>query len=148
MREDEAGCELCAAPQGEVVWRDALCRVMRVADPDYPGFCRVVWSAHVAEMTDLPGPERRHMMTVVFAVEAALRSLYHPDKVNLASFGNMVPHLHWHVVPRFRDDRHFPQPIFAAAQRPAGERMPDTVSSPALRDAIIQALSEERGGAA
>jgi len=40
------------------------------------------------------------------------------DKMNLASLGNQTPHVHWHVVPRFRDDRHFPGPIWAAAQRP------------------------------
>ena len=40
-----------------------------------------------------------------------------PDKINLASLGNMVPHLHWHVIPRFRDDRHFPEPIWGAPQR-------------------------------
>lgn len=91
MVQDAVGCELCASPEGEAVWEDALCRVMRVADADYPGYCRVIWNAHVAEMTDLPGAERRHMMTVVFAVEAALRSLYSPDKINLASFGNMIP---------------------------------------------------------
>jgi diadenosine tetraphosphate (Ap4A) HIT family hydrolase len=97
---------------------------------------------------DLPGPERRHLMSVVFAVEAALRSLYRPDKINLASFGNVVPHLHWHVIPRFRDDRHFPQPIFAAPQRPAAEMPRPDVSSIALHDAIVQALAEDHSGSA
>jgi len=43
-----------------------------------------------------------------------------PDKMNLASLGNMTPHVHWHVVPRFRDDRHFPNPIWAVPQRARG----------------------------
>ena len=47
-------CELCAQTGGDVVWRDAKCRVVLVAVPDYAGFCRVIWSAHVQEMTDLP----------------------------------------------------------------------------------------------
>jgi diadenosine tetraphosphate (Ap4A) HIT family hydrolase len=40
-----------------------------------------------------------------------------PDKINLASLGNVVPHLHWHVIPRFADDAHFPSPIWASPQR-------------------------------
>jgi diadenosine tetraphosphate (Ap4A) HIT family hydrolase len=32
----------------------------------------------------------------------------HPHKVNVAALGNMVPHIHWHVIPRFKDDAFFP----------------------------------------
>jgi diadenosine tetraphosphate (Ap4A) HIT family hydrolase len=42
-----------------------------------------------------------------------------PDKMNLASLGNQTPHVHWHVIPRFRDDRHFPTPVWAVPQRAA-----------------------------
>jgi diadenosine tetraphosphate (Ap4A) HIT family hydrolase len=42
--------------------------------------------------------------------------------MNLASLGNVTPHLHWHVIPRFADDSHFPQPVWGAAQRPAEPR--------------------------
>lgn len=63
-------------------------------------------------MTDLPPVDQRHLMHIVFAVEQALRELLKPDKINLASLGNMTPHLHWHVIPRFHDDRHFPNPVW------------------------------------
>jgi diadenosine tetraphosphate (Ap4A) HIT family hydrolase len=146
MAESVIDCELCSGPGGETVFEDGLCRVVRVADPDYPGFCRVIWHAHVAEMTDLPATERRHLMAVVFAVETALRGLCRADKINLASFGNMVPHLHWHVIPRFRGDRHFPQPVFAAPQRPASAQARPMPTIAALRDAIVRTLAEEQGG--
>jgi diadenosine tetraphosphate (Ap4A) HIT family hydrolase len=115
-------CELCASPGGDVVWRDEFCRVVLVEDPDYPGFCRVVLERHVKEMTDLAPAERARLMNAVFATEAALRDLIHPQKVNLASFGNAVPHLHWHVVPRHADDRHFPKPIWAEPARVRSSR--------------------------
>jgi diadenosine tetraphosphate (Ap4A) HIT family hydrolase len=47
-------------------------------------------------------------MTLVFAVEEAIRHVMHPDKVNIAALGNMVPHIHWHVIPRFKDDAFYP----------------------------------------
>ena len=115
-------CELCDSPGGDLVWQNALCRVVRVDDPNYPGFCRVILNRHVKEMTDLPESERQSLMQVVFAVEQALTTLMHPDKVNLASLGNLVPHVHWHIIPRFRDDPHFPQPIWTAPARTGSRR--------------------------
>ena len=100
-----------------MLWRDARLRVVLVADADYAGYCRVIWNSHVAEMTQLTPDDRGHCMQAVFAVEAVLREQMRPDKINLASLGNFTPHVHWHVIPRYRDDAHFPQAIWAARQR-------------------------------
>jgi diadenosine tetraphosphate (Ap4A) HIT family hydrolase len=110
-------CEFCSSPGGAVLWQNDLCRVVRVDEPDYPGFVRVILKRHATEMADLGESERDRLMAVVFAVEAAVRETMKADKMNLASLGNQTPHVHWHVVPRFRDDRHFPGPIWAAPQR-------------------------------
>jgi len=105
-------CVLCKdelkPEEGQLIWRGDDCRVILVHDPDLPGFCRVIWNHHVAEMTDLSYGEREHLMTLVFAVEEAVRHVMNPDKVNVAALGNMVPHIHWHVIPRFKDDAFFP----------------------------------------
>ncbi len=53
-----------------------------------------------------------------------MRELLEPEKINLASFGNMVPHLHWHVIPRFADDPHFPNSVFGARQRDGARPLP------------------------
>ena len=122
-----------------MLWRDEFCRIVLVDDPDYPGFCRVVLERHVKEMTDLAPAERVRLMNAVFATEATLRELVSPRKVNLASLGNAVPHLHWHVVPRHADDRHFPKPIWAEPQRARASRAaPDRR---ALAAALAQRLS-------
>lgn len=142
---ENTGCELCAGSGGAILWQDETCRVVLVDDPHYPGFCRVILNRHVAEMSDLPAPERRHIMEVVVAVEFALRELLQPDKINLASFGNAVPHLHWHVIPRWRDDRHFPQPTWGSVQREGTAR--SAPAADALRQQLIAALSREQSGA-
>ena len=117
MNESSRTCELCVSNGGKLLWRNAFCRIVSVADPDYPGFCRVILNRHVTEMTDLVDDEQQELMRVVFAVEAVVREVVKPDKINLASLGNMVPHVHWHVIPRWREDRCFPNPIWAPAQR-------------------------------
>jgi diadenosine tetraphosphate (Ap4A) HIT family hydrolase len=92
-------------------------RVLAADDADaerYPGFCRVIWNDHVREMSDLTAADSALFMSAVFRVEAALRQVLQPFKINLASLGNMTPHLHWHVIPRYRHDATFPKPIWAA----------------------------------
>jgi diadenosine tetraphosphate (Ap4A) HIT family hydrolase len=135
---ESAACELCQTPGGTLVWEDTKCRVIRVEDPAYPGFCRVIWREHVAEMSDLPPAEREHVMRVVLATEITLRRLMQPAKINLASLGNVVPHLHWHVIPRFADDRQFPQPIWGTAQREGAARSAPSIE--ALRAGIVEQL--------
>lgn len=126
------------APGGTVLWQDARCRVVLADEPDYPGFCRVIWKAHVREMSDLTAADRAHCMRVVFALECALRRTVSPEKINLASLGNMVAHVHWHVIPRFADDPHFPQPVWSARQRPGVPSKPKIDA-----DAIAAALQAE-----
>lgn len=105
-------CVLCAEDGGEIVWSDDLARVININDRDHPAFCRVVLQRHAREMTDLSDAERTELMRIVFAVEAVQRALLSPEKINLASFGNMVAHLHWHVIPRFATDPHYPNPVW------------------------------------
>ena len=126
-----AACVFCESAGGRVVFEDARTRVVLTDEP-FAGFCRVIWKAHVREMTDLAEGDRMHLMSVVFGVEAALRALLDPLKINLASLGNLVPHLHWHVVPRFADDSHFPLPIWGARQREAPPRALPTGFADAL----------------
>jgi diadenosine tetraphosphate (Ap4A) HIT family hydrolase len=106
-------CDLCGTHGGALLWRDDRLRVVLVDEPDFPGFCRVIWNAHAKEMTDLPPDDRRHLMAIVFEVERLLREFVRPDKINLASLGNMTPHLHWHVIPRWREDPCFPGSIWS-----------------------------------
>jgi diadenosine tetraphosphate (Ap4A) HIT family hydrolase len=115
-------CELCNSAGGHLLWRDDIARVVLVADDDYPGFFRVILNRHAKEMTDLAEPESNGLMRIVFAVESAVRDLAVPDKINLASLGNAVPHLHWHVIPRWTDDVHFPKPVWATAERACAPR--------------------------
>ena len=134
----EHACELCNSRGGNLLWQSDLCRVVLVDDSDYPGSCRVILERHVKEMTELAPDERARLMDAVFATEAALKTLLRPDKINLASLGNMTPHLHWHVIPRYRDDRHFPRPIWAA---PSRKRIP--ARTPPDRTALSQLLKEQ-----
>ena len=113
---NKTACELCDGDGGELIVRREKWRIVRVAGDEgaaYRGFCRVIWNAHVKELTDLAEADRHIFMDAVFTLERALREALHPEKMNVASLGNLTPHLHWHVIPRFRDDPAFPKPVWA-----------------------------------
>ncbi|MDE2427793.1 MAG: HIT family protein [Burkholderiales bacterium] len=140
MSTDAIQCELCHPQNEDLVFANAQWRVILVDDANYPGFCRVIWNDHVREMTDLDEVSRNELMQAVWNVEAVIRDVLQPHKINLASLGNMVAHLHWHLIPRYTDDRHFPQPIWAAAQphTQVNERLAERRALlPQLRQALV-----------
>ncbi|WP_198969779.1 HIT family protein [Xylophilus sp. ASV27] len=140
-------CPLCEGDGGKRVWSGPKFRVIRADEFGFPAFYRLVWQAHVGEFSDLPAEDRVLCMEAVATVEQVLRRELRPAKVNLASLGNLVPHLHWHLVARFEDDSHFPAPVWAAAVRPRdtaheaalARRLPAVDAAIAARLATMQA---------
>ncbi len=120
------GCELCRQAGGVLVFQSAQWRVIRAEDPAFPAFYRVVWRAHVPEWSDLSLADQAALMGTVGTVERVLRDALAPTKINLASLGNVVPHLHWHVIARFDWDSHFPAPVWGPPAR-------DVAPAPAAR---------------
>lgn len=111
-------CVLCQEPGGQPIWQGEKLRLIRADEAGFPAFYRIVWNAHVAEFSDLGAAQRQHCMEAVALVEQVLRQQLQPTKINLATLGNVVPHLHWHIIARYDWDSHFPAPVWASAQRP------------------------------
>ncbi len=116
---NKADCPFCKGPAGHVVFSGPRFRILRPQEAGFPAFYRLVWAEHVAELSDLSAADRLLCMESVVKVEQVLRRHLKPSKINLASLGNMVPHLHWHIIARFDWDSHFPAPVWAPAQRQA-----------------------------
>ena len=138
-----ADCELCKLAVEPVYQNDKL-SVILVDDAAYPGFCRVIWKDHVGEMSDLSADDRATLNEAVYRVEAAVRAVLAPHKINVASLGNMVPHLHWHVIPRFEDDAHFPNPVWAPAVRMLDDASlaPRRAQLPRLAEDIVRRMEQ------
>ena len=136
-------CPLCTDRGGELI---AECaphfRVIRAIDANFPAFYRLIWQDHIAEFSDLNPAERQLCMTAVAAIERVLRQHLQPTKVNLASLGNVVPHLHWHIIARFDWDSHYPDPVWAQTRRSAATEKLQALQAqlPALDTAIGHAV--------
>lgn len=110
-------CPLCLASGGELVAQNEWLRIVLTDEAELPGFCRVIWQKHIAEMSDLSQEERVTLWQILHKVELVIREVMQPEKINLAALGNMVPHLHWHVVPRYRADIYYPGSPWSTPQR-------------------------------
>lgn len=109
-------CPLCTADGGTLIHRHAKFRVIEAQEALYPGFLRLVWNDHMREFSQLPREDRLLCVDAFTLLEEFALNTFKADKVNLATLGNVVPHLHWHIIPRYEGDAHFPAPVWAQAK--------------------------------
>lgn len=106
-------CPLCTRAGEIEIWRGAFWRLIDAQQPDYPGYMRLVLNRHVTEVSWLSKVEREHLFNLLPAIDEQVYDHLAPEKINIASLGNQVPHMHWHIIPRFKDDPHFPDSIWS-----------------------------------
>jgi diadenosine tetraphosphate (Ap4A) HIT family hydrolase len=114
-------CSMCGKWQDDADLRVAEldhCYVLLNRDQFFPGYCFVFTKEHVTELFHLERPLRAAVMEEVTAVAAALYKAFLPAKINYELLGNMVPHMHWHLVPRFATDPLWPRPIWSEPHEP------------------------------
>lgn len=71
------------------------------------------------EFSDCTPAEKQAVFEALDIIETAMIDYYRPEKINIASFGNMLPQVHWHIMARFKNDTHFPEPMWGVQQREA-----------------------------
>jgi diadenosine tetraphosphate (Ap4A) HIT family hydrolase len=82
-------------------------------DQFFPGYCLLFAKKHVTELFDLDTTVRQGMLEEITRTAAVLAVLFQADKINYELLGNMVPHIHWHLIPRLNSDPLWPRPIWA-----------------------------------
>ena len=124
-----SGCSLCSGCSYPIIWQTINFRVVLINDHAYPGYCRIESIAHIKEMTDLTASKQQAMMKILMTIEGILRDHLKPKKINLASLGNITPHLHWHIIPRYQDDNHFPDSVWSSPKRFKEKELPEKESA-------------------
>jgi len=89
------------------------CYVLLNRDQFFPGYSFVFTKEHVTELFHLDRATRQAVVEEVNQVAEVLNRAFEPTKMNYELLGNMVPHMHWHLVPRFDSDPLWPKPIWA-----------------------------------
>ncbi|MFK8053812.1 MAG: HIT family protein [Woeseiaceae bacterium] len=79
----------------------------------YRGHCVLVFDPrHVTRIDELTATEWQQQADDIYKTEKAIMNAFSPDHINIASIGQMVPHLHWHIIPRYQTDPRWGGPIW------------------------------------
>ncbi len=76
------------------------------------------------ELTDCNPETQQEIFRVLIVLEKAMLDYFQPEKINIASFANYLPKVHWHIMARFKDDSHFPEPMWGEKQRDGDLQLP------------------------
>jgi diadenosine tetraphosphate (Ap4A) HIT family hydrolase len=144
------GCPLCAPradsnAEWDLVAKLSISSMYLAANQTYRGQCLVIFDPrHAARPDELSAREWASLSADLHKASNAVVRAVHPDHVNVASLGNVVPHLHWHVIPRWVGDARWGAPIWTSS---LGD-MRDTRLESADRAALIARLRESlaKGG--
>jgi diadenosine tetraphosphate (Ap4A) HIT family hydrolase len=93
--------------------------VILAHDQFYAGYSILVMKEHQEQLAQLPAERQARLWNDVRRVADAIRRVMNPPRINYECLGNMVNHIHWHIVPRYKDDPRKHEPIWL---RPEAER--------------------------
>ena len=92
------------------------------------------------ELSQCDEATREAILRAMLIVEKTMLAFYNPDKINIALFGNYVPHVHIHVMARYKEDSHFPESMWGIKQREGNVKLP---SFEAFVDLLCENLDKE-----
>lgn len=91
------------------------------------------------EFSECDPQTREAVLWALDVIEKEMLSYFKPEKINIASFGNYLPHVHFHIMARFKEDSHFPEPMWGEQQRPDVLQLPSMVTfHKRIRDLLSQ----------
>lgn len=96
---------------------------IEVEESEVP-WLKIFTQAERREFSDCSHSERTAIFEALDIIEKEMLSYYKPTKINIASFGNYMPLVHWHIMARFTDDSFFPEPMWGAKQREGNVTLP------------------------
>lgn len=97
------------------IWENALVRI-EIEKSEIPWY-KIFTQFPYREMSTVPIETKKEIYALLDLIEREMLSFYRPTKINIASFGNYMPHVHWHIMARFEKDNYFPEPMWGVKQR-------------------------------
>ena len=95
-----------------------LSQVRLVNNSDYPWLILVPRKNSIFEITDLSLNEYNQLQGEIRTISQIMLEIFKPDKLNIATIGNVVRQLHVHIIARFKDDKLFPKPVWGCEFTP------------------------------
>ncbi len=78
---------------------------------------KIFTNEKIKEFSSCTSETKLEIFRVLDIIEKLMLTYFKPEKINIASFGNYVPHVHFHIMSRFKEDSYFPEPMWGKEQR-------------------------------
>ena len=98
-----------------IIYENDLIKV-EIEESEIP-WLKVFTQKEYREFSKTPTEVKLEIFRVLDIIEKEMLSFFKPKKINIASFGNYVPHVHWHIMARFEEDSYFPEPMWGKKQK-------------------------------
>ena len=105
-----------------MVYKNELINI-QIEESEIP-WLKIFTNEPFKEFTDLDEIIKKEVIRVWEIVEKEMKEFYKPDKINVASFRNYLPHFHLHIMARFKNDSYFPEPMWGKKQREGNLGLP------------------------
>ncbi|MEA1880613.1 MAG: HIT family protein [Campylobacterota bacterium] len=89
---------------------------IEIEDSEIP-WLKIFTKKNYKEMSEVPQNVKLEIYMLLDIIELEMLHYFQPTKINIASFGNYVPHVHWHIMARFKTDSYYPEPMWGKKQR-------------------------------
>ena len=96
---------------------------IQIEESEIP-WLKIFTNKKLKEFSDCSIEIKEEIFSKLDIIEKEMISYYKPEKINIASFGNYVPHVHFHIMARFKEDSFFPEPMWGKKQREANLKLP------------------------
>ncbi|MBA5248206.1 MAG: HIT family protein [Gammaproteobacteria bacterium] len=96
-----------------------------VIEPSEIPWVKVFTQRKIKEFSECSVAEKTEIFRAIEVIEKLMLSYFNADKINIASFGNLLPQVHWHIMARFKEDSYFPEPMWGKKQRESQLNLPD-----------------------
>lgn len=107
----------------QVIFENSLIKIEK--EPHEIPWLKIFTQEQIKEFSHCSNELQLEILRVLNIIEQQMLEYFEPDKINIASFGNYLPHVHFHIQARFKDDSYFPEPTWGEKQRESNLQIKD-----------------------
>ena len=105
-----------------IIYKNDLIKI-EIESSEIP-WLKIFTNESIKEFSHCNDETKKEIWKYLDIIEKEMLNYFKPDKINIASFGNYVPHVHFHIMARFKEDSYFPEPMWGKKQREANLNLP------------------------
>jgi diadenosine tetraphosphate (Ap4A) HIT family hydrolase len=105
-----------------IIYKNELIKI-EIENSEIP-WLKIFTNKKIKEFSQCDNETKLEIFRCLDVIEKEMLDYFEPTKINIASFGNYMPQVHFHIMARFEEDSYFPEPMWGKLQREAKLELP------------------------